>query len=402
MEIIVSIFILTACVVLPFVITGLDIYYLFVPYDSLLKAAPVNEKQLPFTKRILTKCRSRKTRRLNYFMAAAFGGFCQLVWENLFVGISGKSWQAPLVVGGADEAYHEYISEEFGTWYWILLTASVITTLVMNFCYDKREPPLISSLMTGMSVSGIILSALYIIQLWGQINDKISIAVLFVLPVNYMMISARSCADEIACVLKNFEADGNIPESGLNGVIYRLLKKTSGKIGFVFLSLIPALAVLAMILLLTGQGADALTKAFTMTADWTFSTQTPPPPTYYEGHYLCTVAAGGHRRLVRPLRMGTRAGDRIIVNRQLCIANAFEDLIMDKTPRFHRALRGYYDKYGYPLCRSITTPLRADIVYIIMKPLEWLFLIVLYLFDTKPESRISAQYTGRKYKSCDL
>ncbi|MBP3272139.1 MAG: hypothetical protein J6M17_07925, partial [Ruminococcus sp.] len=98
----------------------------------------------------------------------------------------------------------------------------------------------------------------------------------------------------------------------------------------------------------------------------------------------------------------TRAGDRIIVNRQLCIANAFEDLIMDKTPRFHRALRGFYDKYGYPLCRSITTPLRADIVYIIMKPLEWLFLIVLYLFDTKPESRISAQYTGRKYKSCDL
>ena len=36
-----------------------------------------------------------------------------------------------------------------------------------------------------------------------------------------------------------------------------------------------------------------------------------------------------------------------MVNRQLCIANAFEDLIQEKTPRFHHFVRYIYDKYGY-------------------------------------------------------
>lgn len=50
--------------------------------------------------------------------------------------------------------------------------------------------------------------------------------------------------------------------------------------------------ILEILLILFGQGADGFVKAFTMTADWTFSTQIPPP-IEYEGHYLCTVAAGG-------------------------------------------------------------------------------------------------------------
>ena len=29
-----------------------------------------------------------------------------------------------------------------------------------------------------------------------------------------------------------------------------------------------------------------------------------------------------------------------------------------------------------------------------MKPLEWIFLIFLYLFDQKPENRIAIQYTN--------
>ena len=37
-----------------------------------------------------------------------------------------------------------------------------------------------------------------------------------------------------------------------------------------------------------------------------------------------------------------------------------------------------------------------NIIYILMKPLEWIFLIVLYLFDKKPENRINLQYIGKK------
>lgn len=129
-----------------------------------------------------------------------------------------------------------------------------------------------------------------------------------------------------------------------------------------------------------------------MTADWNFSTQVPPPPLAYDGHYLCTVAAGGHRKVVKPIRFGMRRGDRIIVNRQLCIANAFEELIRERLPRFHRRVRRFYDSHGYPVSRLITEPWKADVVYLMMKPLEWVFLMVLYLVDAKPEERIARQY----------
>ena len=81
-----------------------------------------------------------------------------------------------------------------------------------------------------------------------------------------------------------------------------------------------------------------------------------------------------------------------MVNRQLCVANAFEQLLEERTPRFHRALRSFYDTYGYPVSRHIKTPFSADVIYLIMKPLEWLFVVVLYLFDEKPEDRIAKQY----------
>ena len=154
----------------------------------------------------------------------------------------------------------------------------------------------------------------------------------------------------------------------------------------------PLLGFIITILVLLGQQPDSMIKAFTETSDWLLSQKLSPPTVYYDSHYLCTVAAGGHRRLVRPLRMGVRHGNRIIVNRQLCIANAFEELISDKMPRFHRVIRHVYDTYGYPISKHIKTPLAADVTYLIMKPLEWLFLLVLYLCDREPENRIARQY----------
>jgi len=70
-----------------------------------------------------------------------------------------------------------------------------------------------------------------------------------------------------------------------------------------------------------------------------------------------------------------------------------EELIMEKTPRFHRAVRSFYDKHGYPVSKHITTRTRADVVYFVMKPLEWLFILFLYTFDTHPENRIAVQYS---------
>jgi hypothetical protein len=52
-----------------------------------------------------------------------------------------------------------------------------------------------------------------------------------------------------------------------------------------------------------------------------------------------------------------------------------------------------YDKYGYPLSKHIQSKWSADIVYLVMKPLEWMFLFVLYIVDQKPENRIHIQYS---------
>ena len=145
-------------------------------------------------------------------------------------------------------------------------------------------------------------------------------------------------------------------------------------------------------LLLFGQRPDSIIRAWTETSDWNLSAQSAPQNIYYDEHYLCTVAAGGHRKLVKPIRMGIRHGHPVIVNRQLCVANAFEELLQECFPSFHRGVRGFYDRFGFPIARWIRSPYIADGIYLLMKPLEWLFLGVLYCYDVNPENRIAVQY----------
>lgn len=150
--------------------------------------------------------------------------------------------------------------------------------------------------------------------------------------------------------------------------------------------------ILVGVLVLFGQQPDSIIKVFAQTSDWILSEQISPPPVAYDTHYLCTVSLRGHKKIVKPTRYGIRRGEKIVVNRQLCVANAFEQLIEEKTPNLHRKIRRFYDTYGYPVSRHINTALAADVVYIIMKPLEYFFVLVLYLFDPEPENRINSQY----------
>lgn len=156
--------------------------------------------------------------------------------------------------------------------------------------------------------------------------------------------------------------------------------------------LLPLLGIVFLILTLFGQQPDIVVKAWTETADYIFSQQIPPPNLCMDGHYLCTVAARGHKGLVKPLRLGERNGTVVVVNRQLEIANAFELVLEERTPRLHRVIRNFYDRHGLPIARAIRTKFSSDVVYILMKPLEWIFLVVLYLTDANPENRISVQY----------
>ena len=75
------------------------------------------------------------------------------------------------------------------------------------------------------------------------------------------------------------------------------------------------------------------------------------------------------------------------------VANAFENILEQYTPKLHKIIRDIYDKYGYPLSKHINSKISADIVYYLMKPLEGGFLVVLYCVDNNRENRINIQYS---------
>ncbi len=164
----------------------------------------------------------------------------------------------------------------------------------------------------------------------------------------------------------------------------------------------PILIILTCILLLFGQKPDSIVRAFTDTYHHGFS-QLDYQCANVEcgGHYLCSVAANGDKKIVKPIRYGERHGNKIICNRQLLIANAFEEIIETKLPRLHRIVRRNYNKVGNLIHRYyyiFNNKKLADFIYFLMKPLEWLFLLVIYTVDTNPENRIARQYISSNDK----
>jgi len=160
----------------------------------------------------------------------------------------------------------------------------------------------------------------------------------------------------------------------------------------------PFLLAIGILLLLAGQKPTSLILAFTQTYRHGLSQLECPDVVCPDEHFLCTIASAGHRKLVRPLRYGIRGGRVIEVNRQLLVANAFEELLEQHTPRLHHHIRTVYNRIGRK-CRSwhavLGNSYTSDLVYLLMKPLEWVFVAVLYLADKRPEDRIAVQYLHR-------
>lgn len=275
---------------------------------------------------------------------------------------------------------HSPVSSEHTLTLAVLFAVAVIGHICLRFIPQNKRPPLFSALCISSIYIGCALCVLWCVQITG------ASFFLFLFPINYIILSFRVIACEVLSADKTAEEQTKMPR------ISAFLHNKSSLPVSALLLLVPLLGIIAVILLLFGQEPDSVVKLWTETADWTMSQKIAPENLPRDGHYLCTVAAEGHKKLVKPLRTGKRHGHEITVNRQLCIANAFEQLLSERAPHLHRAIRSFYDKTGYPIAKQIKTPLAADIVYIIMKPLEWLFLLVLYLFDTKPENRIATQY----------
>ena len=336
-----------------------------------------------------------KKGKLLDFASVIYGFVLLYLWIIAFCGE--KEWYQPVIIGADELAGHTPISGAYSALFYLPVIIGGVFLLIMLHSKSKR-PPLMTVIMIAVIMIADIKLILLVVQLMFPNGEGNTGNAYFLPPLvyalNFLLVTVRAMRKEISSQLEYLSYNKD-ESSGLSHTLYVLLDKSYKWVLAGFILLLPVIAVVTIVFILSGEGADGVIKEFTETADWTFSQKTPPPPEYYEGHYLCTVAAGGHRKIVKPTRFGVRRGERIIVNRQLCVANAFEELIMDKTPRFHKAVRGFYDKHGYPLCKRITTKTRADIVYLLMKPLEILFLLTLYLFDKYPERRIALQYTEK-------
>lgn len=273
----------------------------------------------------------------------------------------------------------------------VLCVIGVIGYLVLTLFPLEKLPPLVVVLSISAMYIGVLLCILWCIQI-GNLRNWI----LCLFPINCIMIAMKTIRYKIA---EWRELEGKrVDQEGEKAVLQMFHDKLANSLYwpvFALVMMIPLLGVILCILVLFGQRPDYVIKAWTETADWRLSEQIAPPNVHVDEHYLCTVAAGGHAGIVKPLRMGERHGHRVVVNRQLCIANAFEQILEERVPRFHHLVRNVYDTCGLPVARLIRTKFVADVVYLCMKPFEWIFLIVIYLCDVKPENRIAVQYLPR-------
>lgn len=288
---------------------------------------------------------------------------------------------------------HTPINPDFSLSVMFLLIINIVGFSVLRMKSVNELPPLITVLCISSTYRGLgfILFWTYQISTFERITDfylLLPCVVTFLIVMRTIVIKVKEFKPD---TYKMSKIDSIPILNKLNAVL--MDSKNWPVLGFLFM--LPILAIVIMILILFGQSPNSLIKAFTETSDWNLSGQTSPQNLYHDEHYLCTVAAGGHKKIVKPLRKGIRHGNTVIVNRQLLVANAFEQILEEKMPKAHKVIRGIYDKYGFPLAKLINSKWMADIIWIIMKPLEWVFLIIIYLCDKHPEDRIAIQYTGK-------
>ena len=264
----------------------------------------------------------------------------------------------------------------------------------------KKIPPLMAIISMSAMYLWVIEVLVFTVQVFkGDLSgDNLLDVYLLVYPVCIICIVARTVISKVH-EWQEYEMErAKIQSNPLLNFADKILSNSKLWPIYAIIFMFPLLGTIIGILLLFGQAPDSVIKAWTETADWTLSLKEAPQNIEYDEHYLCTVAAGGHKKIVKPVRKGIRHGHEVIVNRQLCIANAFEQILEEKTPHFHKLVRGVYDRYGFPVARLIKSKWIADIIYILMKPLEWIFLAVIYMSDVNPENRIATQYMGKTKK----
>ncbi len=253
----------------------------------------------------------------------------------------------------------------------------------------KKMPPLVIVCSMSFLYLGAALCVTWIIQIFTM--DSLAFY-LCLLPLNWVFLCIRLIREKTTEWKTIEETEKRTFDNRFLAKLNQKLMDSEKWPFWAFLLAWPLAGLAIMVLALFGQRPDNIIRAWTETSQWNLSRQISPPNLVYDEHYLCTVAARGHQKLVKPVRMGVRHGHKVVVNRQLCVANAFEQILEERSPRLHQNVRRFYDTWGFPVASLIRSPWASDVIYVLMKPLEWVFLAVIYVTDPRPEDRIRMQY----------
>ena len=331
-----------------------------------------------------------KRKRLCWWLTVLLVLFFSALFLGVLEDVTDKHWDAQLV----NSQVHQILNSQTRGIYIVLMLIGAAGFVVLATRKMEDTPPLVSLLSIAAMYPAAISCVIWCFHICPiEQRDKFTLP-LMVLPVNLIIMMCALIREKIT-EWNNMSAE-QLKAGTLENAKAARYKGFLGKAQhwplLALLLMLPLLGIVLGISVLLGQRPDAFIATWTETADWNLSQMIPPPNVQVDEHYLCTVAAGGHEKVVKPLRMGERHGHRVVVNRQLEIANAFELVLEWKTPRLHRLIRSFYDKYGFPVARCIRTKTACDAVYILMKPLEWIFVTVLYLTLAHPENVIAVQY----------
>jgi len=286
---------------------------------------------------------------------------------------------------------------------YIIIVLCLIGFFISEF-HKSILPPLTEILINSLLIGGLLFNIILIKHLF-----PIELSIIYVfsgcLPIIMLFIIQLAKRHRL---LRQYLLETNFENGALlSKLAIKILQSNPiYKYSFLTLLLLPILVLVTLVLMLFGQKPDSVITVFTDTYKLGFS-QLDHECANVEcgGHFLCSVGANGHKVIVRPYRYGIRNDNKIICTRQLLISNAFEELVQENLPKTHMYIRTNYNRVGsfvHKYYHFFNVKLVSDIVYYLIKPLEWFFLMCLYLCDEKPENRIAVQYLPAKEKNIIL
>ncbi len=262
--------------------------------------------------------------------------------------------------------------------------------------YKYHSGPLLLVIIPSALGTGIILFVVEFIHLFPMalLGGVFFPFTFFALPIFALAYAVILLSVELYCVLQLNKS--RFKERENKGLMYRFLHNLYfGRYAVLaqVLTFPLFITLVQCLFMLLGQEPDDIIKTFTESHDGLFGHgRCQDCVSYGNSEYICTIAAFGSPKLVRPIHIGHRHGQLIKVTRQLKVCNAFEEMLIERAPKTQKVLRKFYDDLQIPIEKWSKVKTIANVLYILIKPMEWTFLFTLYLLEKEPEKRIAKQY----------